>query len=327
MLDGNVPSPIDNWEEVTNFVTETDAVDTDIPRATSIKININESMDCGHDSNIYNQQSRLMDEIESMIKEQPLTSDRCLLSLLEKQYKSNTNFMSGLTHLQETYSHIRIVRGDGNCYYRAFLYSLLELLVSEKKNNRKFGRQILEYVETKSWNDILAQGYDEMAIEIFHDEMVSIFKNILDDDIPYDRDTFHQQMNEENSVSDYCTWYLRIITATYIKQDPDRFLPFLISYSNQASDCILDINQFCSKFIEPMGQECEHIQVLALAEAFGISVRVEYLDGRTSPESHSNGTANAAGISYHEFGSDDLLPRILLLYRPGHYDILYEKSK
>lgn len=306
-------------DESTSRDTESDTVD--IPGTA----NRNASMDFGPDSNLHCQQARMMDEIEAMTKEQPLTSDKCLLSLLEEQYKNNTNFISGLTQLQETYSHIRIVRGDGNCYYRAFLYSLLEQLMSEKKNV-KFGRQILEYVEAKSWKDILAQGYDEMAIEIFHDEIVSLFQKILkDDEIPYDRDTFHRQMNEENSLSDYCTWYLRIVTATYIKQDPDRFLPFLISYSNQASDCILDVNQFCSKFIEPMGQECEHIQVLALAEAFGVSVRVEYLDGHASPEPHSNGSANASGIVCHEFGPKDASLRIQLLYRPGHYDILYEK--
>jgi ubiquitin thioesterase protein OTUB1 len=286
--------------------------------------NRNASMDFGPDSNLHHQQSRMMEEIEAMMKEQPLTSDKCRLSLLEEQYKNNTNFISGLTQLQEAYSHIRIVRGDGNCYYRAFLYSLLEQLISEQRNV-KFGRQILGYVETKSWKDILAQGYDEMAIEIFHDEIVSLFQKVFDDDIPYDGDTFHRQMNEENGLSDYCTWYLRIVTATYIKQDPDRFLPFLISYSNQASDCILDINQFCSKFIEPMGQECEHIQVLALAEAFGVSVRVEYLDGHASPEPHLNGSANASSIACHEFGPEDASLRILLLYRPGHYDILYEK--
>ena len=32
--------------------------------------------------------------------------------------------------------------------------------------------------------------------------------------------------------------------------------------------------QFCQQHVEPMGKECEQIQVLALAEAFGVTPTV-----------------------------------------------------
>ena len=131
-------------------------------------------------------------------------------------------------------------------------------------------------------------------------------------------------MNEENSISDYCTWYLRLITATFMKQDPDRFVPFILSLHE--SDIICDIHQFCSKYIEPMGQECEHVQVLALAEAFQIHVTVVYVDGRQTQQLSTKQSEDGHhGLHHHEFGPEQSPIRLTLLYRPGHYDILYKK--
>ncbi len=58
-----------------------------------------------------------------------------------------------------------------------------------------------------------------------------------------------------------------------------------------------------------MGKESDHIHVIALTAAIGVSVRILYMD-------RGQGAA-------HDFpeGSD---PKIHLLYRPGHYDVLYK---
>ena len=37
---------------------------------------------------------------------------------------------------------------------------------------------------------------------------------------------------------------------------------------------------FCQREVEPMGKECEHLQVLALTEYLQLNVTIEYLDGR-----------------------------------------------
>lgn len=60
-----------------------------------------------------------------------------------------------------------------------------------------------------------------------------------------------------------------------------------------------------------MSKESDHIHIIALAQALNVSILVEYMDRA------EGGTVN------HIFpeGSE---PRIFLLYRPGHYDILYK---
>jgi ubiquitin thioesterase protein OTUB1 len=83
-------------------------------------------------------------------------------------------------------------------------------------------------------------------------------------------------------------------------------------------DCY-DIATFCQKQIEPMGKECSMVQVLALAEAFQVRVDIEYLDGHEFLPKAEGGS----GLSKHSFGPETATTTLTLLYRPGHYDILY----
>ncbi|NWI08237.1 OTUB1 thioesterase, partial [Crypturellus soui] len=61
-----------------------------------------------------------------------------------------------------------------------------------------------------------------------------------------------------------------------------------------------------------MCKESDHIHIIALARALHVPVLVEYMDrgegGATNPHVFPEGSQ----------------PRVHLLYRPGHYDILYK---
>jgi ubiquitin thioesterase protein OTUB1 len=120
----------------------------------------------------------------------------------------------------------------------------------------------------------------------------------------------HADLLEENSTSDYCTWYLRVLTGTQLKADPNRFLPYI-------EEGYVDINSFCQSHVEPMGKECTMVQVLALAEAFDIGVKIEYLDGHEITNNR---------LVQHRFGPENAKTSLTLIYRPGHYDILYPKE-
>ena len=227
--------------------------------------------------------------IETEIREtQPLTSQKQELSVLRNTYVRGSNFDQSVEHLSQTYSTIRTVRGDGNCYYRAFLYSLCE-------TTGELGR-VIKVIEDSIG---LAEqcGYERFTIESFWEEFLEFLKSLPKD--------FHEQLNEENAVSDYATWYMRILTAVHLKSDPDRFIHFLDGE-------YFDLTTFCQREVEPMGKECGMVQVLALAESLGVQVEIEYLDGHDcKPTKHTFGPANSKTT-------------LTLLYRPGHYDILYK---
>jgi Peptidase C65 Otubain len=80
-------------------------------------------------------------------EEQPLTSDMMSLDELRSkaQYQVGSNFDKGVTILARDYQGVRTIRGDGNCYYRAFLYSLCEKLwkadKTEQARLQQFGEE------------------------------------------------------------------------------------------------------------------------------------------------------------------------------------------
>jgi ubiquitin thioesterase protein OTUB1 len=252
-------------------------------------------------------QARL-EEIETQVKtDQPLTSTvRPLVASLEPEYRAAAaagNFLAGLQALGKTYDRMRMVRGDGNCYYRAFLYSLAEYYLQSSKEQ---GAELVRLIKEDVWTSVLAAGYDPDMLEVFHDSLVDLVERIAERKL--NAEQLHDEMNQENSTSDYCTWFLRVVTAVHLKTNADRFLPFM--------EGGVDIESFCKASVEPMGKECENVQVLALAEALGIQVVVAYLDGHDLV---------GGNVSQHVFGPADgsSLAKLHFLYRPGHYDILY----
>ena len=60
-----------------------------------------------------------------------------------------------------------------------------------------------------------------------------------------------------------------------------------------------------------MYKESDHIHIIAMCTALGTGVRVRYMDRGTGTE-----------VTAHDF-PEGCIPAIHLLYRPGHYDILY----
>ncbi|CAF3474568.1 unnamed protein product [Rotaria sp. Silwood1] len=79
------------------------------------------------------------------------------------------------------------------------------------------------------------------------------------------------------------------------------------------------VKQFCSTEVEPMARESDNIHIIALAKAAAVPLRVIYMDR----SEHSL-------LTTHDFSATDddnkstFKPMITMLYRPGHYDLLYE---
>ena len=257
-----------------------------------------------------------LEEIEQHIKQtQPLTSAVLPLSTLEAEYATaepgTTTFVAGLQALStvQGYSNVRLIRGDGNCYYRAVLYRLAELVLESPPS---LGKRLLATLK-ESWDRLLALGYDADMLETFYDCITDLFQRCMENKL--DAASLHAELNADHSTSDFGIWYLRVLVSGHLKQDPDRFLPFTNGMS---------MDQFCQSQVEPVGKECEQVQVLALAEALHLPVHVLYLDGHALV----NGK-----VVQHSFGppvvddsSSENTVSLHVLYRPGHYDILYPST-
>jgi ubiquitin thioesterase protein OTUB1 len=171
-------------------------------------------------------------------------------------------------------------------------------------------------------------GYDKFALEMFQEEFVSLLSTLSNyKTLP--QSDLHKRLNEEGGTSEYCTWYMRVLAACKLKSDPERFAAFLCFEDGASAGEYVhnphltsndNITDFCLKEVEPMDRECGMVQVLALAEMMNVTVAIEYLDGRPFKEEE--------GLTVHEFAGEDSdggtrRSKVTLLYRPGHYDILY----
>jgi len=108
---------------------------------------------------------------------------------------------------------------------------------------------------------------------------------------------------------------MRVMTAAQMKSNPDEYLPFVMAENYH------DVASFCSREVEPMAKECGMVQVAALAKCMGVKVIIEYMDGRMA-EGEEKLVNHVFGNEENGSAKDERMS-ITLLYRPGHYDILY----
>lgn len=147
-------------------------------------------------------------------------------------------------------------------------------------------------------------------------------------------------------VSNYVVFLLRMATSAEVKRRAEFFAPFVLGLTDK------DVDAFCRGCIDPMGEESDHVHLVALTDALQVPLRVVYLDRSNAPagggggssggtaevsampgDSTGGGTALSAAavkVDIHNFVPDQFAgspePRVHLLYRPGHYDVLYVKD-
>jgi ubiquitin thioesterase protein OTUB1 len=87
----------------------------------------------------------------------------------KKQYEGNANgnFLFGIDMLDRHYQAVRRVRGDGNCFFRGFLFALCEKLIENPDLNQK----VLQKIQS-SKQELIQIGYSEVAIDTFWETFV-----------------------------------------------------------------------------------------------------------------------------------------------------------
>ncbi|XP_072887497.1 ubiquitin thioesterase OTUB1b [Hemitrygon akajei] len=250
-----------------------------------------------YDEAIMAQQDRIQQEIATT---NPLVSDKLDLSVLYKEYAEDDQvYQLKVKDPHRTcnnrYCCIRKTRPDGNCFYRAFGFAHLEALLDNSKELQKF-----KAIASRSKEDLVTQGFTEFTIEDFHNTFMDVIELVEKQGSLADLLTaFNDQ-----STSDYLVVYLRLLTSGYLQRESGFFEHFIEGGRT--------VKEFCQQEVEPMAKESDHIHIIALAQALDTSIRVEYMD---------RGEGNSTNQHIFPEGSE---PRVFLLYRPGHYDILYK---
>lgn len=255
----------------------------------------------------------------------PFVGDKEPLSSLAAEYQSgSTILLEKIKVLGEQYAAIRRTRGDGNCFYRGFMFSYLEHIL--ETHDRAEVDRIKIHVE-QCRKTLQSLGYAEFTFEDFFALFTEQLESVLGgDEAPISQDELLLRSRDQ-AVSDYVVMFFRFVTAGEIRKRSEFFEPFIVGLTNGANGTV---EQFCKSSVEPMGEESDHVHITALSDALGVPIRVVYLD-------RSSCDAGGVSVNHHDFvpaggdppnasgSSGPITPFITLLYRPGHYDILYPK--
>lgn len=234
--------------------------------------------------------------LQAETKKQPLVGERAGLESLYPEYSGNVNFMRKLDDARKKYGAIRRIRGDGSCFYRAYLFAIAERMLVDTSLAESFLKRMEESIDF-----LVGAGYERFLVEDFYDPLVEVLQWIVTDK-PSEAQLLAKFQDEE--LADHLPYYLRLLTAAYMKTNADTFTPLLVDQPS--------LEAYCRAEIEVPASECDSPQIMALSSVLHVPLRVGYLD------------QSAGGMHCHDFAMGTAAaPLVHLLYRPGHFDILY----
>lgn len=247
-------------------------------------------------------QDQQLKQIEDEQKASPLVGDKVSCYALVAYYDPVTSgaFFMKATELAGIYSDIRFIRGDGNCFYRAVLVGIVEILMKDRE-------RLIKFIESsREWMAKLVKlGFPDWTCSDFCEFFIEFLEKIRDGKLT-EAEVF-QNLNDDGTAN-YLLMFFRLITSGYLKDNSEEYAPFIAEG--------MTLQQYCETEIEAMWKEADHLSIMACVRATGLRLRIQYMDTSAAPN----------GGYQHDLpdGADDVTPDITLLYRPGHYDLIYK---
>lgn len=94
-------------------------------------------------------------DLEQEAETLPLISDPLPVTDLLPSYENNSgSFVQGINYLAARFSQMRKVRGDGNCFYRALLFSYVEALLGLLNGGEEERHEGLREQQRCNMNDL-----------------------------------------------------------------------------------------------------------------------------------------------------------------------------
>ncbi|KAI5301958.1 hypothetical protein KEM56_001188 [Ascosphaera pollenicola] len=238
----------------------------------------------------------------------PLVGPRASTELLSKYFKGGDPiYEKKFNALCKSHPTCRSIKGDGNCGWRAISFAYFELLLRLGDVERVDA----EKERFKSLCSILDQtGRQPHLYELFFDAVEDAFDkvkqaivggNTKDDSVI--EEPFNNQYN-----SDCIVTHFRLLTGSWLMTHPDVYEAFLP----------IPLREYVNQTVDTVKTEIDEIGLQALLDGVikgsGFGVDILYLDRSEGQEAtrHRNLEPKEGNLT------------ITLLYRPGHYDILYQ---
>ena len=152
------------------------------------------------------------------------------LSNLEAEYASNPKFLSKIQLASRgSYPQFRRIRGDGNCFYRGYVFAILEWMSrtlrdeSASDADRAAVADVLQRVEG-SLEPLVAQGFDRFTMEDFYESFLEQFQ-WAHTERPSAEEIVQRLADE--GLDQYCVAYARYLTSSYLQAHAADYAPFV----------------------------------------------------------------------------------------------------
>lgn len=238
----------------------------------------------------------------------PLIGSKQGMDVLVTEYsQADAAYVVKTTGLAATHDAYRSVKGDGQCGWRATVFSYFEilLLAGDPSLVQQEKIRFETYAETMRMVGI---DYDLM-VDMF-DYTWELFDAIMHATQQQSKDekVILSIMNDENK-SNSIIYHFKMVTSAFMKLREDDYAPFTENFN---------VDDYRVRRIDPTNEEIDQIGLQVLTDAVikpaGLGLEVLYLD-------RSMGDV----VTPHNFTPESQgVPVIKLLYRPGHYDIIYQ---
>eukprot|EP00960_Hanusia_phi_P017173 505456-Hanusia_phi.AAC.1 len=188
----------------------------------------------------------------------PYLSTKQDFSSLEAFYAAgddNEIFLRKLREIQATHGAMRIVRGDGNCFYRAYMFAIYESTLGKADEARRVRETLEDYYRRMTEPDGPC-GYQKDAIEMFYEEALFRISDI-------EKGSMTEEQLESNfcefSCSNAIVMFARLVCSCYLQEQAELYAPFLEAEGQT-------VKSFVSSEVEPLDKEVEQIQIIALSQ-------------------------------------------------------------
>lgn len=233
----------------------------------------------------------------------PNIGERQPLSALEDTCRFNTGKVNKIRSLGcKGYSCWRSVRGDGNCYYRSVIFGAFEaaLLARDFNQLRQFNAAFREV------------QYDDAEERRAHADMLRRLQRW--DDLEQLEHWVGQDPGFDLALVRACRRLVRLFLIRNANEAAPNGMTYL-ELITALDSAYTNVEDFCNTMIDPMGRDAETLAVDALPLQLGIGVRLWVLDRRDEVDLISLDTPRPDGkVDVH------------VLFKPGHYDLLYLSS-
>uniref|UniRef100_A0A7I4DW99 Ubiquitinyl hydrolase 1 n=1 Tax=Physcomitrium patens TaxID=3218 RepID=A0A7I4DW99_PHYPA len=161
-----------------------------------------------------------------------LVGDKEPLSVLEEEYKAGSPvFLAKLLILKQSYGAIRRARGDGNCFFRSFMFSYLEhLLVIQDEAEVARMEKAIEICKKTLIDLGQAEFTFEDYLAIFVEQLHGVIQG---KETSTSLETLVERCRDQY-VSNCVVMFFRFVTSGEIRRRSEFFEPFIQGMSNMS---------------------------------------------------------------------------------------------